>query len=121
MLESRFRHEEHRKDTGTECTIKLLSTNIFNAFLWVLLSRIIHQDIQVTKLIHHLLYRLLAELLIAHITSNSQASASLLLNLPLYPLGIFMCIMIDDSNIRPFLSKGNSNGMTNATITTRDK
>jgi hypothetical protein len=87
----------------------------------MLFSCVIHQDIQMTKLIYHLLDRLLTELLITHITGNGQASTSLFLNLPLDPLGIFMCIMVDDSNICPFLGKGDSNSMTNATITTRDE
>ena len=88
------------------------STDFFDALLWVLLCCIIHQDIEPAKFLYSLLNSLLTESLVANIARDSQALAPLLFNLLLHLLGIFMGIMIDDSNICPLFGKSDSNSMT---------
>lgn len=96
-------HSKDLKNVASECTLNIIQVDVLEILTHDLLSSVVYQDMDYTKLINVLLNSLLAGLIIHEISSKEDTLATFLLD---HSLGLFGILLffweVDDSDVCAF-------------------
>src|SRR5919109_4991197 len=105
MRKRGFGQIKHREDVGAEGTFELLTRDLVDAVLWVLLGGIIDQYVEPAEVVHGLLHRLPTKHLIAYIPNQVKTPLASSFDLVFGLIRIAMLTQIDNSYIRTLPGK----------------
>src|SRR5215216_3580512 len=120
MLHGSLRHEEKRENIRPKRSLELARSNFLDGILEMLLRCVIDQNVDSAQPLLSLRDCLPAKFLVADITINQQAFATLLFYESLGLFRIFVLLQVDDCYICAFLGKRDRNRTTNSAVSTCD-
>ena len=87
----------------------------------MLLGGVVDQDVEAAKSLRHPTDRALAERLIADVTSDEHAPATLLLDQSLRLFRVVVLVQVDDADIGTFFRERDRHGAPDATVAAGDE
>src|SRR5687768_2912598 len=112
---------EHRKDVRPERTLELLGRDVRDLLLRMLLRRVVHEDVEATEILYDTSDRALAERLVANVTRDEQAPATLLLDETLRLLRVIVLVQVDDADIGALFGERDRDRAPDAAVAARDQ
>src|SRR5690348_10245352 len=116
MRKNRLDHVEHGKDIGSERSLKLRVVYIENALPDMLLSRVIHEDIDMAQGGNGLGNSLDAKLFISHVTVDQLAFSSALLDFLFGFVRVAMLVKVNNSNVCSLFCKCEGYGPADSAV-----
>src|ERR1043165_9985888 len=118
MRQGGLRHVEEEKKFGSNGSLQLLGRNPLNTLLWVLLRRIIHENVKTVQFRDRLVDAVLATADDTHIPGYDETPSTFFFYKPLGFSCILMLVEIDDRHIGALLGEGYGDGSPYSTIAT---
>src|SRR5687768_7470837 len=112
---------EHRKDVRSERALELLGRDVRDLLLWMLLGRVVHEDVEATETFYDTSHCALAERLVADVARDKQAPATVLLDETLRLLRVIVLVQVDDADISALFGKGDRDSAPDTAVAARDQ
>src|SRR5688572_19618976 len=121
MTHRRLRQIEHRKDVRSERTLELIGRDVRDLLLGMLLGRVVHEDVETTEILYDTSDRAFAERLVADVTRDKQAPATLLFHETLRLLRVIVLVQVDDADIGALFGERDRDRAPDAAVAARDQ
>ena len=117
----RFREEEHRENVRAKSFLDLRLADLLDRFLRMLLSRVVHENVDLAELVDCLIDRFPAEFFVANVAVDQQTFPAVLFDETLGFLRVFVFFEINHRHVRAFLGEGDGDRATDPTVTAGNK
>ncbi len=121
IFHRRFREEEHRENVRAKSFLDLRLADLLDRFLRMLLSRVVHENVDLAELVDCLIDRFPAEFFVANVAVDQQTFPAVLFDETLGFLRVFVFFEINHRHVRAFLGEGDGDRATDPTVTAGNK